>query len=212
MRYVDNFFIPLPHLLTHSPSHFLPHLPSLSFPPIPPLSLKGNRTFNRNFSCRFCYQLPEDMKCCEPNTTCNVSQSQLVNLYISRISSSLASQTHFAKKGKCLVNCVYKPCPAALYSAVQSHCSILSHDALHHGLSSNGSLSEHPVSLSHKPDLFCSSAPTTSSIWHTEVIGSVECKGLVCETTDFYGITVVSRKRAHSQKSTHPLLLAQFLV
>ena len=91
VRYVDNFFIPpLPHLLTHSPSHFLPPLPSLS--------LKGNRTFNRNFSCRFCYQLPEDMKCCEPNTTCNVSQSQLVNLYISRISSSLASQTHFRKE------------------------------------------------------------------------------------------------------------------
>ena len=30
------------------------------------------------------------------------------------------------QKGKGLVNCVYKPCPAALYSVVQSHCSILS--------------------------------------------------------------------------------------
>ena len=38
------------------------------------------------------------------------------------------------------MNCVYKPCPAALYSAVQSCCSILSHDTLHHCLSSNSSL------------------------------------------------------------------------
>ena len=52
-------------------------LPSL----IPsPLTLKGNRTFNRSYICRFCYQLPEEMKCCEPNTTCNVRQSKLVNL------------------------------------------------------------------------------------------------------------------------------------
>ena len=53
---------------------------------------------------------------------------------------SLASQTHFRKRGKGPVNCVYKPCPAALYSAVQSRCSILSHDTLHHCLSSNSSL------------------------------------------------------------------------
>ena len=53
---------------------------------------------------------------------------------------SLASQTHFRKRGKGLVNCVYKPCPAALYSAVQPCCSILSHDTLHHCLSSNSSL------------------------------------------------------------------------
>ena len=39
----------------------------------------------------------------------------------------LVSQA-FRKKGKGLVNCVCKPCPAALYSVVQSHCSILSHD------------------------------------------------------------------------------------
>ena len=38
------------------------------------------------------------------------------------------------------MNCVYKPCPAALYSAVQSRCSILSHATLHHCLSSNSSL------------------------------------------------------------------------
>ena len=57
-----------------------------------------------------------------------------------RSSTSLASQTHFRKRGKGLANCVYKPCPAALYSAVQSCCSILSHDTLHHCLSSNSSL------------------------------------------------------------------------
>ena len=58
----------------------------------------------------------------------------------SRSSLSLASQTHFRKRGKGLVNYVYKPCPAALYSAVQSSCGILSHDTLHHCLSSNSSL------------------------------------------------------------------------
>ena len=41
---------------------------------------------------------------------------------------SLASPTHFRKKGKGLVNGVYKLCPTALYSVVQSRCSILSHD------------------------------------------------------------------------------------
>ena len=54
--------------------------------------------------------------------------------------TSLASQTHFHKRGKGLMNCVYKPCLAALYSVVQSCCSILSHDTLHHCLSSNSSL------------------------------------------------------------------------
>ena len=51
-------------------------IPLLIPHPSPPsLTLKGNRTFIRSFICRFCYQLPEDMKCCDPNTTCNVSQS-----------------------------------------------------------------------------------------------------------------------------------------
>ena len=53
---------------------------------------------------------------------------------------SLASQTHFRKRGKGLVNSVYKPCPGALHSTPQSRCSILSHDALHHCFSSNSSL------------------------------------------------------------------------
>ena len=49
---------------------------------------------------------------------------------------TLACQTHFRKKGKGLMNCVYKLCPATLYGAVHSRCSILSHDPLHHCLSS----------------------------------------------------------------------------
>ena len=44
------------------------------------------------------------------------------------------------QKGKRLVKFVYKLCPTALYSVVQSHCSILSNDALHDCLSSNSSL------------------------------------------------------------------------
>ena len=31
--------------------------------------------------------------------------------------SSLASQTHFRKRGKGLVNCVYKPCPTGMQLA-----------------------------------------------------------------------------------------------
>ena len=47
--------------------------------------------------------------------------------------TSLASRTRFYK-GKDLVNCLYTP--ATLYSVVQSHCSGLSHDKLHHSSSS----------------------------------------------------------------------------
>ena len=47
------------------------------------------------------------------------------------------------------MNSVYKPCPAALYSAVQSDCSILSHDALRHCLSSNSSLKNGERELGH---------------------------------------------------------------
>ena len=55
--------------------------------------------------------------------------------------SSLVLQARpTSARGKGLVNCVYKPCPTALYSAVQSCCNILSHDTLHHCLSSNSSL------------------------------------------------------------------------
>ena len=55
-----------------------------------------------------------------------------------------------AKGGKGLVNCVYKLCTAALYSVVQSHCSILSHDALRHCLSSNRSLENGERELGHR--------------------------------------------------------------
>ena len=40
-------------------------------------------------------------------------------------------------------------CPAALYSAVQSHCSILSYDALHGCLSSNSCLENGERELGH---------------------------------------------------------------
>ena len=60
---------------------------------------------------------------------------------------SLASQTHFHKIGKGLVNCVYKPCRAALYSAVQSRCSNSSHDTLHH--CGNSSLENSKRELGH---------------------------------------------------------------
>ena len=50
------------------------------------------------------------------------------------------------------MSCVYKPCPAAQYSAVQSHCSILSHDTLRHCLSSNSRLENGERELGH---LFC---------------------------------------------------------
>ena len=61
------------------------------------------------------------------------------------------------------MNSVYKPCPATLYSAVQSDCSILSHDALRHCLSSNSSLQNGEHELGH---LFrcCRSCKNTSTI------------------------------------------------
>ena len=81
----------------------------------------------------------------------------------SRLLFSLTSQTHFRKKGKGLVNYVYKPCPAALYSAVQSRCSILSHDALHHCLSSNNSLENGERELGHLFH-YCRSCKNSSTI------------------------------------------------
>ena len=70
------FFISSPNSSSLSFPPYPLSSPSLprSSSPAPSLTLKGNRTFIRNFTCRFCYQLPEDMKCCDPNTTCNVSQ------------------------------------------------------------------------------------------------------------------------------------------
>ena len=61
------------------------------------------------------------------------------------------------------MNSVYKPCPAALYSAVQSDCSILSHDALRHCLSSNSSLENGEHELGHL-FRYCRSCKNTSAI------------------------------------------------
>ena len=61
------------------------------------------------------------------------------------------------------MNSVYKPCPAALYSAVQSHCSILSHDALRHCLSNNSSLENGERELGHF-FRYCRSFKNTSTI------------------------------------------------
>ena len=63
----------------------------------------------------------------------------------------LASQTHFRKRGKGLVNCVHKPCPGVLYSAPQSRCSILSHDALQHCFSANSSVENSERESGHFP-------------------------------------------------------------
>ena len=76
---------------------------------------------------------------------------------------SLVSWTHFHKKGKGLVNCIYKPCPVVLYSVVQSHCSILSHDVLHHYLSSNSCLENDEREL-RRLFCYCRSCKNTSTV------------------------------------------------
>ena len=70
---------------------------------------------------------------------------------VTYVGTMLVSQARptSAREGKGLVNCIYKLCPGALYSAVQSHCSILSHDAVHHCLSSNSSLENGERELGH---------------------------------------------------------------
>ena len=83
------------------------------------------------------------------------------------VHTSLASQIHFCKRGKHLANCVYKPCPAALYSAVQSHCSILSHDTLCHCLCSNSSLENSERDLGHL-SRYCRNCKNTSTIGFRE--------------------------------------------
>ena len=65
-----------------------------------------------------------------------------------------------ARKGRV---CVYKPCLAALYSAVQSCCSILSHDTLHHCLSSNSSLENSEREQGHL-SRYCRNCKNTSRI------------------------------------------------
>ena len=75
---------------------------------------------------------------------------------------SLASQTHLRKRGKDLVSCVYKSCPTALYSAVQSRCTILSHDTLHHCLSSTSNLENSERELGHLR--YCRNCKNTSTV------------------------------------------------
>ena len=53
---------------------------------------------------------------------------------------------------KGLVNCIYKLCPAILYSVVWSHYNILSHDTLHQCLSNNNGLEKGDRELG---QLFC---------------------------------------------------------
>ena len=81
-----------------------------------------------------------------------------------QIVTSLTSQIHFHKRGKGLVNCVYKPCSTILYSAVQSRCSILSHDTLHHCLSSNTSLENDNRELGYL-FRYCRNCKNTSTIF-----------------------------------------------
>ena len=76
---------------------------------------------------------------------------------------SLTGQIHFQKKREGLVNCVHTLCPAALYSAVQSYCNILSHDALHHCLSSNSSLEDGERELGRFPH-YCRTYKNTLTI------------------------------------------------
>ena len=64
------------------------------------------------------------------------------------------------QKGKGLVKCVYNLHPATLHSVVQSHCSILSHDALHDCLSSNSSLENGERGLGY-PFRYCTSCKNT---------------------------------------------------
>ena len=92
------------------------------------------------------------------------------------------------------MNCIYKLCPTALYSAVQSDCSILSHDALRHCLSSNGSLENNERELGHL-FCYCRSCKNTSTI-------------LLGECTCSYSAT--GNSRVHSLKSGYIIQLIAF--
>ena len=53
------------------------------------------------------------------------------------MSVAVLQARHASKREKGVVNYVYKLCPPAPYSVVQSCYSVLAHDTLHHCLSSN---------------------------------------------------------------------------
>ena len=93
------------------------------------------------------------------------------------------------------MNCVYKPCPGALYSAPQSCCSILSHDALHHCLSSNSSLENSEGELGHLSRYYRNCKNTSRIVFRERIYpatgisrvhylksGYIIQLGLACET------------------------------
>ena len=108
-----------------------------------------------------------------------------------RVLISLTSQTHFRKRGKGLVNCVHKPCPAALYSAVQSCCSILSHDTSHHCLSSNSSLENSKREQGHLSRYY-SNRKNTSRIVFRERAYSATCNSRVHYLKSGYIIQLIA--------------------
>ena len=61
------------------------------------------------------------------------------------------------------MNCVYKQCPATLYSADQLHYSILSHETLHHCVSCNSNLENGDRKQGHLL-CYCSSCKSTLTI------------------------------------------------
>ena len=115
-----------------------------------------------------------------------------------------------AKEGKGLVNCIYKLCPTALYSAVQSHCSILSHDALHHCLSSNGSLENNERELGHL-FCYCRSCKNTSTILLGECRYSATGNSGVHSLKSCYIIQLIAFQRGMAciRSSPNPSLLLQ---
>ena len=81
--------------------------------------------FQKEFVCRFCYQLPSDEYCCEPSTSCSVS----VRACIKKLSSSILSRhlfvviLHFPYATLSLCVCLQvRGTPSSLYT---SNCTAL---------------------------------------------------------------------------------------
>ena len=92
------------------------------------------------------------------------------------------------------MNCVYKQCPTALYSADQSRCSILSHDTLHHCLSCNKSLENGDRELGH---LLCYCSSCCKNTFLTILFG--ECAH-----------STIGNLRVHYLKSDYVIELIAF--
>ena len=75
-----------------------------------------------------------------------VSSTDWMTVY--RHYASLTGPTHFRKRREVPGERI-QLCPGALYNVVQSHYSILSHDALRHSLSSNSNLENGDRELGH---------------------------------------------------------------